>query len=357
MLSIPILFFTATLLGGISAAPVPEEISTTLYISYTPPSVARTSAPAGAIIVDQSNTTLGSYITFQQGVDALNRTTKRPQYLFIKPGTYVEQVFVPALKSNLTIQGYTTDASTYAKNLVTLTYNLALKDTTSDDLTATLRQWNKNTKVYNLIIKNTFGHIPKGGQNLALSASTGNQAYYATQFIGYQDTILANTGKQLYAKCLIVGAVDFIFGQNANAWFEKNDIRTIGPGSITASGRTSEQKSSWYVINNSNVQNMNDSLEKNKNYLGRPWHNHARVVFQNTYLGDNISPARWRNWSKLVHNTDHVSFFEYNNSGPGAVISPELHAKFSSLINAPIPITTVLGMEYLDEWWVDRSYL
>lgn len=156
---LPILSLAATLLGGVSAAPVLEARA-----------VARTSAPAGAIIVDQTGAINGSYTTFQQGVNALSTTTKTNQYLFIYPGTYTEQVYVPSLKSNLTIQGYTTDASTYAGNQVTLTYNLALINTTSDDLTATLRQWNKNTKVYNLIIQNTFGHISSNGQNLAISA-------------------------------------------------------------------------------------------------------------------------------------------------------------------------------------------
>ncbi|CAD6444090.1 3b27caf0-7f82-4213-aab3-fd6210d8b3e8 [Sclerotinia trifoliorum] len=340
---IPILSLAAALLGGVSAAPVLEARA-----------AARTSAPSGAVVVDKTGATPGSYTTFQQGVDALSTTTTANQYLFIHPGVYTEQVYVPALQSNLTIQGYTEDATTYAGNQVTLTYNLALINTTNDDLTATLRQWNKNTKVYNLIIKNTFGHINSNGQNLAISAHTKNQGYYATQFIGYQDTILANTGTQLYAKCLVVGAIDFIFGQTAQAWFENNDIRTIAGGSITASGRSSDSNPSWYVINNSNVDNINSTVATNKNYLGRPWSNYARVVFQNTYLGSNIKAAGWSTWSTSTPNTDHAVFEEYNNSGPGAA-GPR--ASFSSSITSPIAIETVLGSAYLNEWWVDASYL
>ncbi|TGO21844.1 hypothetical protein BPAE_0197g00100 [Botrytis paeoniae] len=343
--SIPILSFAATLLGAVSAAPLEAR------------AVPRTSAPSGAVIVDATGQTSGSYETFQEGVNALSTTTTTPQYLFIYPGTYTEQVYVPALKSNLTIQGYTTDASTYDGNQVTLTYNLALKDTTSDDLTATLRQWNKNTKVYNLIIKNTFGHISSNGQNLAISAHTTNQGYYATQFIGYQDTILANTGTQLYAKCLVVGAIDFIFGQTAQAWFENNDIRTIAAGSITASGRASDTNPSWYVINNSNIQNINSSVTTYNNYLGRPWQNYARVVFQNSYLGNNIKAAGWSVWSSSTANTEHVVFEEYGNTGPGSVVSEGPRATFSSSISEAVPITTVLGSAYLNEWWVDSSYL
>jgi pectin methylesterase-like acyl-CoA thioesterase len=215
----------------------------------------------------------------QSGVNALSSSSTSPQSLFVYPGIYNEQVYIPSLKSNLTVQGYTTDCSSYVSNTATITYNLALLDTTSDDLTATVRSWNSNTKFYNLNIDNTFGHVSTNGQNLAVSAHTGNQGYYGVQLIGYQDTLLANTGKQLYAKCLIVGAVDFIFGQTGIAWLEKVDIRTIATGCITASGRDSSSNPSWYVINNSNVAGINSSIAAGTNYLGRPWKSYARVVF------------------------------------------------------------------------------
>jgi len=118
---------------------------------------------------------------------------------------------------------------------------MSRNNVTTNDLTATVRVWNPNTKFYNLNILNTFGHTNSNGQNLAVNAAAGNQGYYGMQLIGYQDTVLANLGNQLYAKSLIVGAVDFIFGQYATAWFEQDDIRTIGSGYITASGRATEE--------------------------------------------------------------------------------------------------------------------
>jgi len=198
-------------------------------------------------------------------------TSTTPQILFIYPGTYKEQVYIPALNSNLTVQGYTTDATSYYNNTATITYDLALLNTTTDDLTATLRQWNTNTKVYNLNIANTFGHVSTNGQNLALSAHTGNQGYYGVQLWGYQDTLLSNTGNQLYAKSLIVGAIDFIFGQTATAWFDQVDIRTIATGCVTASGRASATNPSWYIISNSTVDGINSTIAAGINYLGRPW--------------------------------------------------------------------------------------
>ncbi|KAG4034246.1 hypothetical protein MFRU_003g02190 [Monilinia fructicola] len=345
MRSFAILSLVASIIGSAAASPVSPVRAV---------SNARTSAPAGAVVVDQSGATAGSHKTFQAGIDALSTTTTDAQYLFVAPGNYFEQVYLPSLAGNLTIQGYTTDASTYENNEAILTYNLALINTTSDDLTATFRAHNTNTKIYNLIIKNTFGHINKDGQNLALSSYATNVGFYATQFWGFQDTVLAEAGYQLYAKCLIVGAIDFIFGEKALAWFEKNDIRTISNGAITASGRASDSVDSWYVINNSNIDRLNSSIPAGQNTLGRPWRDYARAVFQNSYLGDNIKAAGWEQWSTSTANTDHVTFGEYNNYGPGA---SGTRASFSTKLSSAIDITTVLGADYTREFYYDASYM
>lgn len=301
MRSFAIVSLAASWLSSVSASPL---------LSTRGPPNFRIWAPPGAVIVDQNGEVDGSYTTFQAGVDALSATTTENQFLFIYPGTYVEQVYLPLLASNLTIQGFTIDASSYWLNEVTLTYNLALINTTSDDKTATLRAHNTNTKFYNINIKNTFGHISSDGQNLALSSYATNVGFYGVQFWGYQDTVLADQGYQLFAKCLIVGAIDFIFGETANAWFENNDIRTIANGAITASGRKSADVDSWFVISNSNIANLNDSIKTKHNYLGRPWRSFARVVFQTSYLGNNIKAAGWEQWSKSAPQTDNVTFAE-----------------------------------------------
>lgn len=207
-------------------------------------------------------------------------------------------------------------------------------------------------------IFNTFGHINSNGQNLALSAHTGNQGYYGVGLYGYQDTLLANAGNQLYAKSKILGAIDFIFGQTATAWLDQIDIVTIAAGSITASGRAADNPS-WYVINNSTVRGVNASVEAKAgiNYLGRPWGNYSRVTFQDTYLSDVINPAGWSTWGKTDPRTNHVQYEEYHNYGPGSYPTEGPRANFSTQISSPRMITDVLGAGYASEWWVDESYL
>jgi pectinesterase len=77
----------------------------------------RTSPVRGSLVVDASGNSADSHTTISSAVNALQNTTS-PQTIFILPGTYTEQVYVPSLAGPLTLQGYTTDARTYQDNTV-----------------------------------------------------------------------------------------------------------------------------------------------------------------------------------------------------------------------------------------------
>lgn len=170
---------------------------------------------------------------------------------------------------------------------------------------------------------------------------------------GYQDTLLAQTGNQVYAKCYIEGAVDFIFGQHARAWIDGSDIRSSAPGAITANGRASSTDVSYYVINKSTVAGTSGTTSGTGSiYLGRPWSEYARVVFQNTALGAIVNSAGWEVWSTTTTNTEDVTFEEYGNTGTGA---SGTRASFSSKLSAAVSISDILGSTYTG--WVDTTYL
>ncbi|KAF2156131.1 carbohydrate esterase family 8 protein [Myriangium duriaei CBS 260.36] len=309
----------------------------------------RTSAPAGALVVGGS----GKYKTVSAAVAALSKTSTSAQSIFINPGTYSEQVYIPALKSALTIYGSTTDTSTYTANTVTITHNQGLSSAANDDATAALRVWTTNFKLYNVNVVNTRG---KGEQALALSASAGNQGYYGCQFRGYQDTILSETGNQVFARNYIEGAIDFIFGQHATAWFTKNDIRVLATsyGTITASGRSSSSDSSWYVLDQCTIAAASgQSVPNGAYYLGRPWSQYARVTVQKSTMTSVINAAGWHNWSDSSPNTADVTLEEYGNSGAGA---SGTRASFSKKISSPISVNQILGGSYASAAYVDTSY-
>lgn len=153
---------------------------------------SRTSAPSGAVVVAADGS--GDFTSVQDAVDSLSTSSSDAQSIFIDQGTYNEQVYVPAREAQLTIYGYTTDTSSYGANGATITQDLSQDDVSSNDLTATLRAWSDGLKVYNVNLVNTRG---EGSQALAVSAQATQQGYYGCQFLGYQDTILSETGNQV----------------------------------------------------------------------------------------------------------------------------------------------------------------
>lgn len=197
-----------------------KSLFTSLGFVASALATSRTSAPSGCISVAKSG---GSYSTIQAAVNSLSTTSTAAQCIFVSAGTYSEQVLVPARSAQLTIYGYTTDTSSYADNVVTITSSLAAASGLSDDETGTLRVKATNFKLYNINVNNGYG---SGSQAIALSAYASS-GYYGCAFTGFQDTLLAETGYQVYANCLIQGATDFIFGQNSPAWFENCDIRVL----------------------------------------------------------------------------------------------------------------------------------
>ncbi|KAK0493504.1 pectinesterase [Armillaria luteobubalina] len=315
---------------------------------------SRTSAPSGAVVVRGSGTQSGEYSTVQAAVDSLPDDGTE-QVIFIYAGTYSEQVYIDR-DGQTTIMGQTSDTSSYTGNTVTITHSSSLGTAGTDDLTGTLRVHKDDFALYNVNVKNTFGQASTNGQALALSAYGTNQGYYGVGFYSYQDTVLAETGNQFYGSCYIEGAVDYIFGQDARAYFHKNMIASVGAGAITANGRSSSSGVSLFVINKSTITTSNSATTslQGKVYLGRPWEDYARVVYTSCSLGNLINSAGWEQWSSSSPNTDHVTFAEYESIGPGA---SGTRASFATTLTSTsgYTISDVLGSDYAD--WVDSDYL
>ncbi|GMF58582.1 unnamed protein product [Phytophthora fragariaefolia] len=345
----------------------------------------RAQPPAGAVVVDATGAHPGSYKTVSEGVaNVVNDTVEHTIFMF--PGVYREQVIVPKFNGPVVLQGYTCNTESYADNQVTITHSMAQKDLPANatgslnQIVSTMLFKSKNgTKVYNLNIANPQPKIKNLGQAPAVFVNgpnhgfygcnmTGNQAessrflvielyshcvllYSCDFYSGYQDTLCANKGPQLYAKSYINGAVDFIFGLQSKSWFESCDLESIGNGSITANGNTNSSNLSEYVINNAHVFGH---FNKSSAYLGRPWYPYARVVFQNSELGDVINPKGWNKWNK-DNNTANVYFKEFNNRGPGATTGQRV--SFSGQLKAAVPISDILGEDYKSEWYVDTKFL
>ncbi|KAJ7593819.1 pectin methyl esterase [Mycena floridula] len=301
---------------------------------------SRTSPPAGAKIVRPSPGS-GEFGTISAAVASLTGTASAS--IFIYPGTYTEQVSIT--RKNLTIYGYTTNTGNYKGNQVTITGSLNAQDNGGNDACATLRAEVDFFNLYNVNIKNTYG---VGKQATAVAARGNIQGFYGCSFTGYQDTLLADGGFQYFSNCYIEGAVDYIYG-GSSAWFGECTIASNGGGAITANSGETTTDPKYYVFDHSSIVQAADATSDltSKVYLGRPWREFARVVYQNCALPALINPI---GWTTLASPAEPV-FMEFNNTGAGASISKRVT---ETPLTAAISKTTVLGPAW--ETWTDTSF-
>ncbi|TDH65976.1 uncharacterized protein CCR75_005758 [Bremia lactucae] len=316
---------------------------------------ARTKPPAGAIVVDITGKYEGSFKTLTEGIANIPNTTEVTT-VFIFPGVYVEQVVVEKITSPLVIQGYTCNTMKYSANQVTVTQAKAQREVPPEItqnrnfFTSTMGfKSQSGVKVYNLNVANTAGEIVKDGQAVAVYVDNTDYGFYACNFTGFQDTLCANKGRELYVKSYIRGTVDIVFGQRAMAWFESCDIEAISKGFITANGNQNETVVSEFVFNKARVF----GLKRKVTMLGRPWREYARVVFQQSKLGEVVDPKGWSVWDDTM-STKNVYLNEYNNTGLGAELDGRV--EFSGQLDAAKKMSDILGKGHEKYWWVDTKF-
>ncbi|KAG0149227.1 hypothetical protein CROQUDRAFT_40093 [Cronartium quercuum f. sp. fusiforme G11] len=282
-----------------------------------------TSPPAGAYIVRRRGLD-GEYDSIQAALMALETLGpsghNATQTIFIYPGNYVERLIVD-YKGPLRMMGFTEDKQDYLRNQVNITGGLNAQIAGSDELSATVRIIKDDFAMYNINVYNTYGHQGHFSQAIALSGTGSKQGhFYGCSFFGYQDTLLTLNGYHYYSKCYIEGAVDFIFTQKAVVWFEKVTTASIAQGAISANGRNDAINPSRYVFNRARV--LSKGAATGTVYLGRPWGNYSRVMYQYSYLSEVVNPRGWTSWQKVDTRTNHASYTEFKNFGPGSVSYP-----------------------------------
>lgn len=89
-------------------------------------------------------------------------------------------------------------------------------------------------------------------------------------------------------------------------------------------------------------------------YLGRPWRDYSRVVFQSTSMSAVVNPAGWRAWSSNDAPPDTVFYAEYANSGDGYV--PDSRPSSVTILSSAVTVEEVLGSGYAGEAYFDQEY-
>ncbi|KAJ5730249.1 Pectinesterase catalytic [Penicillium malachiteum] len=343
---------TSTSSTPISTSTVAQTTSsgfvTVVSSSATTTSSVASSSTTSTFVV---NPTAGLYKNVTAAIAAL--PSDGEEYtIYIMSGTYDEQISIT--RSGKTIlRGETTYENDYTQNTVTIAYsNGVLTSASEDETTPVVNAKNSDGKglaIYNINFQNTY---PQTSNTAALAADFyGNVQSYGCSFIGYQDTLLANKGTQVFSNCYIEGSIDYIWGFSTAYFYQSVIAANTAGACIAAMSRSSDTATGGYVFDSCVVTYTSTyGTTYEDTWLGRPYSEYSRVVYMNSYLDQHINPAGWHVWSTSTPQTDYVTFGEYNNSGPGKWSSSR--ASFATNLTE-----TEAEAYTLENWIGDTSWL
>ncbi len=268
--------------------------------------------------IDETNKEAFIYKTVQAAVDSVPATNTNRVVIFVKNGKYFEHLKVNS--PNITLIGEDRE------NTVIQFYDpsIGFNDMTNRaaviiNTTAT------NFVAENICFQNTFDYLTAlNGQADAIRVDADNSIFVNAKFLGYQDTLLANQGKQYYYKCRIEGLVDFIYGNTAKAVFYDCDIVfKYVPGKleghVTAPKHTPTD-TYGYTFYDCRVL-AEEGCTGPKYDLGRPWGADAFVVYIDTYMTKVIAEGPgFADWSGGA-TAEEANYYESNSYGPGFAVN------------------------------------
>ena len=272
----------------------------------------------------------GEFKSVQAAVDSVSESSTERAVIHIKPGRYEEKIRIDAGKPPITFLGE------HAEKTVLVWHNNAgTRDADGDRigtfLSASVTINANDFRAQNITFENTTGK--GGGQALAISVTGDRAAFKDCRFLGWQDTMYLERGRQYFDNCYIAGHVDFIFG-GAMAFFDHCHVNARAGGYLTAASTPQEQP---YGFVFRDCQITADAPDF-KTVLGRPWRPFAATAFINCEFPANITPAGWNNWGDRSREKT-ARYAECNSTGPGAAtdsraswaqkLSDEEAAKFS----------------------------
>ena len=269
---------------------------------------------------------------------------EHPVIIHIAPGTYKELIYIQREKSFFRLVGENPTNTILSFNLYAGITNAEGKPIGTFKTPSTTIDAD-DFAAENLTFENSAGPI---GQALAIRVDGDRAAFRNCRFLGWQDTILLNRGRQYFENCYIQGHVDFIFGA-ATAWFEKCHIHCLRGGYITAAS-TPADSPFGFVFSNCKI----DGEPGVKTFLGRPWRIYASTIYLNCEMSDVVRPEGWNDWKKPeAHQT--TRYAEYKSTGPGAdpAARPDWTKQLTKEEARKITVETVLGGA--DGWDPDLS--
>lgn len=285
------------------------------------------------------------YKTINEALKAMKAQTAETYVIKIKAGTYREKLTIDV--PNVLMIGEGNPKIVYDDAEGT---PLRAGDTNGNKKTYTMEcgtvkitEKAKNFQAIGITFANDFpteeARVDKrvGGsvQAFAMTNEADESSFYNCRFLGRQDTLYANKGKQYYKDCYIEGDVDFIFGQ-ATAVFEKCEIKSLmravandgkahSVGYVTAPSTLATDKG--YLFYKCHL--TSDIESPHYALLGRPWHpssEQREVNSAATFRECKIdTPMKEKAWNSMKNKyatfqPEDNRLYEYKNTGKGAIL-------------------------------------
>jgi pectinesterase len=230
-----------------------------------------------------------------------------PVVIRIKPGKYNEQLYVQREKTHFHLIGEDPETTI-------VTYNLHANMPGADGKPLGTFRTPSTTidaddfHADNITFENSAGAV---GQALAITVNGDRAVFRNCHFLGWQDTIFLNRGRQLFEECTIKGHVDFIF-VGATAFFDRCNIHCLKNGYITAASTPDTQRFGFVFRDCKLTGDAGVTT-----YLGRPWRDYSAVAFINCEMSNVVRPEGWHNWDQPIR--EYTSrYCEFGSTGEGA---------------------------------------
>ncbi|KHN30453.1 Pectinesterase 2.2 [Glycine soja] len=266
----------------------------------------------------------GKFKTVAEAVASAPDNGKTRYVIYVKKGTYKENVEIGKKKTNVMLVGDGKDATV-------ITGNLNFIDGTTTFKTATVAAVGDGFIAQDIWFQNTAG--PQKHQAVALRVGADQSVINRCRIDAFQDTLYAHSNRQFYRDSFITGTVDFIFG-NAAVVFQKCDLVARKPmdkqnNMVTAQGREDPNQNTGTSIQQCNLTPSSDLkpvVGSIKTFLGRPWKKYSRTVVMQSTLDSHIDPTGWAEWDAQSKDFLQTLYYgEYMNNGPGAGTSKRVN--------------------------------